>query len=115
MPRYTTAFANRLAKAIYSLCNPSSTVAFVCCPTAFVAFQHATPLQSARLLEYDRRFAVLSPKQYVSYDLEEPDNFPEALRGAVDIAIVDPPFLNEVSNVEAHSRYLCRQSPFFCR
>lgn len=30
------------------------------------------------------------------YDLEEPERYPEELRGTVDIAIADPPFLNEV-------------------
>lgn len=72
-------------------------MAFVCCPTAFVAFQHAHPLKGARLLEYDTRFAVLAAKHYVHYDLDEPDDFPTSLQGAIDIAVVDPPFLNEVT------------------
>lgn len=69
----------------------------MCCPTAFVAFQHTNPLDGARLLEYDRRFNVLAPKKFIHYDLDEPDKFPEELRGAVDIVVTDPPFLNEVS------------------
>lgn len=79
-----------------SLCHESSTVAFISCPTAFVAFQHISPLAGARLLEVDRRFAVLTPKHYIHYDLDEPEVYPSSLKGAVDVAVVDPPFLNEV-------------------
>lgn len=68
----------------------------MCCPTAFVAFQHMKRIDNAKLLEYDQRFAVLSPKQYIPFDLDEPDDFPESLRGSVELAVVDPPFLNEV-------------------
>jgi len=67
-------------------------------PTAFVAFQHKKRLDNAMLLEYDQRFADLSPKQFVPYDLDEPDIFPESLKGSVELAVVDPPFLNEVTN-----------------
>lgn len=54
------------------------------------------PLEGARLLEYDQRFAVLSPKKYIPYDIDEPEDIPESLVGAMDIVIADPPFLNEV-------------------
>ncbi|KAF8168462.1 putative N6-adenine methyltransferase-domain-containing protein [Crassisporium funariophilum] len=97
---YTEEAANRLAKSIHSLCVPSTKVAFMCCPTAFVAFQHMKRLDGAVLLEYDQRFAILSPKQFVPYDLDEPDQFPESLRGTIELAVVDPPFLNEVTNVK---------------
>jgi hypothetical protein len=70
----------------------------MCCPTAFVAFQHRKRLENTMLLEYDQRFAVLSPKQFIPYDLDEPDIFPESLRGSVELAVVDPPFLNEVNH-----------------
>jgi len=58
------------------------------------------PLTTATLLEYDQRFAVLSPKQFIPYDIDEPDDFPESLRAKVDIVVVDPPFLNEVTNAK---------------
>jgi len=54
-------------------------------------------LENAKLLEFDQRFAVLSPKQFVPYDLDEPDDFPESLKESFEIVVVDPPFLNEVS------------------
>jgi hypothetical protein len=95
---YTTRFALRLARSVHELCEPSSVVAFVCCPTGFVAFQHVRPSKGVVLLEYDQRFAVLAQRKYIFYDLEEPDGFPEELRENVDVAIVDPPFLNEVTN-----------------
>ncbi|KAF9527075.1 putative N6-adenine methyltransferase-domain-containing protein [Crepidotus variabilis] len=96
---YNPSFAERLADLIHTLAPDTAVkVAFLCCPTAFVAFQHAKHHPGAALLEYDQRFAVLSPKQFVHYDLNEPDTFPEALQGQVDLAIADPPFLNEATN-----------------
>ena len=87
----------RFARALHTLCTPTTSIAFLCCPTAFVAFQHTRPLPHARLLELDGRFGVLAPRQYVPYDMEEPTVFPAYLSGSVDVAVVDPPFLNEVS------------------
>ena len=96
--RYTESFANKLAETLHSLCEPNTKVAFMCCPTAFVAFQHMKRLDNAMLLEYDQRFAVLSPKQFIPYDLDEPDIFPESIKGSIELAVVDPPFLNEVND-----------------
>lgn len=48
------------------------------------------------LFEYDARFGLVAGDKFVKYDLEEPDVFPQELRGKVHIAIADPPFLNEV-------------------
>lgn len=97
--RYTESFANRLAETLHSLCDSTTKIAFMCCPTAFVAFQHMKRLENALLLEFDQRFAVLSPKQFIPYDLDEPDIFPESLKGSVEFAVVDPPFLNEVKPI----------------
>ncbi|KAJ7073453.1 putative N6-adenine methyltransferase-domain-containing protein [Mycena belliarum] len=95
---YTTPFAMRLARALHALCAPTTSIAFVCCPTAFVAFQHTRPLRNARLLELDGRFAVLAPRAYVPYDMEAPTVLPAYMSANVDIAVVDPPFLNERTN-----------------
>jgi len=97
---YTERFATTLATHLHSICTPATKIAFVCCPTGFVAFQHMKPLPGAILLEFDQRFAVLSPKQFIPYDLDEPDDFPESLNGSVNIVVVDPPFLNEITNTK---------------
>ncbi|GAA6009170.1 hypothetical protein JCM11491_005779 [Sporobolomyces phaffii] len=94
---YTAAFASQLSKFIYSFATRSTRIAFLCCPTSYVAFQNENPLPDVWLLEYDGRFGLLGDK-FVHYDLEEPDKIPEALWGSVDIAIADPPFLNEITN-----------------
>ena len=94
--RYSEKSANSLAAHLHTLCTPTTQIAFLCCPTAFVAFQHHAPLPGARLLEYDQRFAVLSPRQFVPYDIDEPEDVPAALNGAIEIVVADPPFLNEV-------------------
>ncbi|KAJ6620152.1 putative N6-adenine methyltransferase-domain-containing protein [Mycena sp. CBHHK59/15] len=95
---YTTSFAMHFARILHTLCTPATKIAFLCCPTAFVAFQHIRPLKNARLLEIDGRFAVLSPGHYVPYDMEDPTALPAYLNESVDIAVLDPPFLNEHTN-----------------
>ncbi|KJA13626.1 hypothetical protein HYPSUDRAFT_195691, partial [Hypholoma sublateritium FD-334 SS-4] len=97
---YSEKSANSLAAHLHALCTPATQIAFLCCPTAFVAFQHRAALPGARLLEVDQRFAVLAPRQFVPYDIDEPADVPAALHGAVEIAVADPPFLNEVTNAK---------------
>ncbi|KXN86155.1 hypothetical protein AN958_10457 [Leucoagaricus sp. SymC.cos] len=98
---YSTPFAHRLADLIDQLePSPETSIGFVCSPTAFVAFQHLHPRARTRLLEVDQRFAVLAPTYYVPYDLEEPDNFPADLKESFHLVLLDPPFLNEVTNAK---------------
>ncbi|TNY17312.1 putative N6-adenine methyltransferase-domain-containing protein [Rhodotorula diobovata] len=95
---YSADFASRFARFLYAHCTSSTRIAFLSCPTAYVGFQHENPLREAFLFEYDARFGLVAGDKFVKYDLEEPLEFPEALKGKVDIAIADPPFLNETTN-----------------
>ncbi|POY74161.1 hypothetical protein BMF94_2735 [Rhodotorula taiwanensis] len=95
---YSASFATRFSRFLYSLCNPNTRIAFLSCPTAYIGFQHENPLRDAWLWEYDTRFKLVAGDKFVHYNLEEPEAYPEELRGTVDIAIADPPFLNEVTN-----------------
>jgi hypothetical protein len=94
--RYSDSFATRIAEAIHAQCSVGSRVAFLCAPTAFVAFQNVKQSKEAYVFEVDQRFAVLSPRQYVFYDLDEPEAFPQRFRHYFDFVVADPPFLNEV-------------------
>lgn len=49
------------------------------------------------LFEFDKRFELIAGDNFVNHDLDEPEVFPEELRGKFDLAICDPPFLNKVS------------------
>ncbi|GAA5849669.1 hypothetical protein JCM5353_001662, partial [Sporobolomyces roseus] len=94
---YTASFASQICSFIRSFATPSTRIAFLCCPTSYVAFQNQNPLPDVWLLEYDGRFGLLGDN-FVHYDLEEPDKIPKNLWETVDIAIADPPFLNEITN-----------------
>ncbi|GAA5970107.1 hypothetical protein JCM8115_001242 [Rhodotorula mucilaginosa] len=95
---YSASFATRFSRFLYSLCTPQTRIAFLSCPTAYIGFQHENTLPDAWLWEYDTRFKLVAGDKFVHYNLEEPEQYPEELRGTVDIAIADPPFLNEVTN-----------------
>lgn len=108
-----------MASSIHALCpSPETRVAFLCSPTGYVAFQsHPTlpALTRTLLFEYDARFNVLpvvgrtsesraagtgpgvQEGGFVKYDLHDPMRFPKELEGTVDVAVVDVPYLNEVS------------------
>ncbi|CAK5278003.1 unnamed protein product [Mycena citricolor] len=96
---YTTAFSMSFARLLHKMCTPETSIAFLCCPTAFVGFQHLKPHKNARVLEVDGRFAVLAGRHYVPYDMEEPTELPAYLDNSVEIAVVDPPFLNEAGRL----------------
>ncbi|KIM78231.1 hypothetical protein PILCRDRAFT_75814 [Piloderma croceum F 1598] len=112
---YTTPFAHRLAEAVHTVIpapTERSNIAYICCPTGYIAsqnlYQSATPL----LLEYDQRFAVAAASSgghFIHYDLEE-DTLPDTIKGTVELAIVDPPFLNEGSTEDLFvtNRHLAR-------
>jgi len=70
------------------------TLALLSCPSAYKALLAASPppYVCAWLFEYDARFAVFGPS-FVPYDFRAPHDFPPALRGAVDVVMMDPPFL----------------------
>ncbi|GAA5984363.1 hypothetical protein JCM10908_003315 [Rhodotorula pacifica] len=95
---YSASFATRFSRFLYSLCTTQTRIAFLSCPTAYIGFQHENPLPDAWLWEYDTRFKLVAGDKFVHYNLEESEVYPEELRGTVDIAIADPPFLNEVTN-----------------
>lgn len=48
---------------------------------------------TASILEYDRRFGDAFGASYGFYDYNHPSDFPAHLRAAVDLVVLDPPFL----------------------
>ncbi|KAF5328489.1 hypothetical protein D9611_014542 [Ephemerocybe angulata] len=100
---YSNEFADHLSTKLHGMCTRETKIAFMCSPTAFVSFQHMKQLPGAHVFEVDSRFAALSPRQFVPYDLDSPDDFPKKFQGFFDIVVVDPPFLNEVTNVKVSS------------
>ncbi|PWN39391.1 hypothetical protein IE81DRAFT_294920 [Ceraceosorus guamensis] len=95
---YSAEFAARLAHLMAPIVSRSDVLVFISSPTAYVGFQHAYNRKQTYLLEYDRRFELIDAEEFVHYDLEEPLRVPEHLKGRVDFAVVDPPFLNEVTS-----------------
>ncbi|CAO1617896.1 unnamed protein product [Sympodiomycopsis kandeliae] len=110
---YSTEFAYTLAKNIHSHLstkqdsNPS--IAFLCSPTAFVAFHHLyhstfTSGENLFLMEIDERFKVASGNGFIRYDFNFPTKNLSNLQGKVDMVVIDPPFLNEkTTNLIAQS------------
>ncbi|KIJ54723.1 hypothetical protein M422DRAFT_240803 [Sphaerobolus stellatus SS14] len=97
---YTEDTSYRLTNALLKLARPDSRIAFLCCPTGYVAFKEKALLtQDTRLFEYDTRFAVFARGGFVHYDLDEPLSFPGAddLFHSQDIVVIDPPFHAEAS------------------
>lgn len=59
--------------------------------------QTADKEQTAWLFEVDHRFSKLAHDRFVHYDLYQSHALPDHLLGKIDIAVVDPPFLQKVS------------------
>ena len=100
--RYSEAFSERLARQLHALleeCGTNARIAFVSCPTAYVAFQHLYDrAHDTYLFEYDSRFELIAAEQFVKYDFNESAALPEALLGTIDVLVLDPPFLNVATN-----------------
>lgn len=126
---YSTPFAYKLAECIASHLQTLSNqlgrqarVAFLCSPTAFVAFQHRFGVSSTDqtacskdssvagfqsdlrwqsgsnmwMFEIDERFKVAARDGgFVKYDFNTPVKGLAEMRFRIDMVVIDPPFLNE--------------------
>ncbi|PAV64006.1 hypothetical protein WR25_04926 isoform A [Diploscapter pachys] len=48
-----------------------------------------------RLFEFDERFRIKYPDQFIHYDYNQPQLIPKELMGKFDLIIADPPFLSD--------------------
>lgn len=109
---YSTPFAYSLARHIHSRLesisaassdnHPPPSIAFLCSPTAFVAFQHLYHSsgkyrsgENLFLMEIDQRFSIAAGQGYVRYDYNFPTKGLAALKNKIDMVVIDPPFLNK--------------------
>jgi hypothetical protein len=74
----------------------AATVAFISCPSAFKGWRAPGMAPAGKthsmLLEFDSRFSVFGDA-FALYDYHAPEVVPESLRGACDVILLDPPFL----------------------
>ncbi|KAI9009100.1 putative N6-adenine methyltransferase-domain-containing protein [Hyaloraphidium curvatum] len=84
----------REALAGECLAAHQGTVGFLSTPGPYFAYKRAGGGEAV-LFEYDARFAVGAGDEFVRYDYAEPNALPERCRGAMDMLVVDPPFLSE--------------------
>ena len=61
--------------------------------TRFRCAQDDFPAVACHLLEYDERYSCRGDFSF--YDYNEPQSIPDALRGAFDVVVADPPYLAE--------------------
>ncbi|WYZ43045.1 hypothetical protein EsH8_VI_000744 [Colletotrichum jinshuiense] len=97
---YSDETAKLYAEQLLEGADESTTIAVVSTPSVFVAVRN---LLNARdpsqgrpkvvLLEHDTRFNVFP--EFVFYDFQYPFKLPVELKGTVDRAICDPPFLSD--------------------
>lgn len=115
---YSTPFAYHLADCIHSHLKALSAqlgrrarIAFLCSPTAFVAFQDRYGQRSSSedsvvsgwqsgmnlfMFEIDERFIVAARNGgFVKYDFNTPLKGLAEMRHSFDMVVIDPPFLNE--------------------
>lgn len=104
---YSTPFSHKVSKLIKSLpfLDSRSIILYISSPTLYVS--HVSLFGQSNnvfLFEYDQRFASIaknkdgSGTQFFKYDLNFPEKVLESLKGKVDLVVIDPPFLNEVTN-----------------
>jgi len=78
--------------------EPPAVAAFLASPSAFKALRAAGGLPGgarAVLLEYDARFSAFGADFYRFDYRAPPAALPAALKGGVDVFLLDPPFLNQ--------------------
>lgn len=90
---YSEHTASRLALEISLACPVPARVAYICTPTLFFARPDSLQRPGDVLLEIDDdSFGALTG--FVHFDLAAPEELPERLRGAFDMAVLDPPLIS---------------------
>lgn len=88
-------FTEKTSKAVADEClsfSTSSPVAILSAPSIFYVL---TPEEMPRfaLMEFDERFGIAYPDQFIRYDFNSPTVVAERLRGVCDVLVLDPPYL----------------------
>ncbi|KAH3660470.1 hypothetical protein OGAPHI_007056 [Ogataea philodendri] len=97
---YSDETANILADELLDGADSETTICVVSAPSVYAAIKLRDPLELPTkrifLLEFDRRFEVLSGSKYFGFfDYNHPLELPEHLVGKCDRLLIDPPFLEE--------------------
>lgn len=104
---YSKPTATRLAQEALSIGGQAASlsglkrVAFVSCPSAFVAAREQLEAAGddgeteAMVFEYDRRFGDTYGDLFCYFDFNHPERIPEELRGSFDYVMADPPYLDD--------------------
>ena len=95
---YSDSTAETLLDALLEDATEDTIVCIVSAPSVYAIINkrgfETLPTKHIYLFEYDKRFELLSGKDYFGfYDYNEPEKFREDLKGKVDRLLIDPPFL----------------------
>ncbi|CAB3401672.1 unnamed protein product [Caenorhabditis bovis] len=92
---YDEATSRRLVDE--ALATKCSNIACVSSPTLMQFFHETQEYKngeiSLKVFEFDTRFGLKFPDEFVFYDYKKPTEIPKQLLGAFDLVIADPPFL----------------------
>lgn len=95
---YSDSTADTLLDALFEDATEDTVICIASAPSVYAIMNKrdptSIPTKHIYLLEYDKRFELLSGKDHFGfYDYNEPDNFRDDLRGKIDRLLIDPPFL----------------------
>lgn len=95
---YDEPTTTQLSLAAVALCQDSSSIALISCPTLYPSIKSQIEKEQKNikvvLFEYDKRFSKYGP-DFVFYDYNSPLNIKSNYKNAFDVIVVDPPFLSE--------------------
>ncbi|OBA15139.1 uncharacterized protein OGAPODRAFT_13917 [Ogataea polymorpha] len=95
---YSDATANILADELLDGADNETIICIASAPSVYAAIRarepSELPTKNIYLLEFDRRFEILSGTKYFGFfDYNQPLNVPEHLKGRCHRLLIDPPFL----------------------
>ncbi|KAG7863222.1 hypothetical protein KL939_000541 [Ogataea angusta] len=95
---YSDHTANTLADELLDGADNETIICIASAPSVYAAIRarepSELPTKNIYLLEFDRRFEILSGSRYFGYfDYNQPYNVPEHLKGKCHRLLIDPPFL----------------------
>jgi len=88
---YSAKTIQGMVEAVEAACGDDSRVAFVSTPSVYFSLTDAGLKQRSRFFDIDKKWE--KDPCFVYYDFNDPEGFPEELKGQFDMVVIDPPFI----------------------
>lgn len=93
---YDDETSKAIARELLAYAGDHGRIGILSAPKVLAGIRMVAPERdNVFIFEYDDRFGMKYPSEFVYYDYKHPENLPKDLHNTFDVILIDPPHLNE--------------------